>query len=225
MTDKPFNSESEETATDAVTPVDTDDITATSDEFNEAENAPTEPEPPRSSIATVYEWLEMFAVYFSVGILFFIIFFRHCPVVGESMMHTLNNGDLMIISTFAYTPENGDIIVCQSEKYGLDRPLVKRVIATEGQKVNINYETWEVTVDGVTLDEDYIWFREGFDMLRSDYLPNEFTVPEGHIFAMGDNRNNSKDSRSSEIGFIDTRYVVGKVCVRVLPASDFKVFN
>ena len=190
-------------------------------EINESEKAPMEQKP--STLRNVFEWVEMFAVYFAVGIAVLMLFFRHCPVNGESMMHTLKHRDMLILSTFNYTPENGDIIVCQSENYGLERPLVKRVIASGGQTVKIDYEKWTVTVDGVTLTEDYIWKREGKPMNPSDYLPEEFTVPEGQIFVMGDNRNNSKDSRSSEIGFIDERYVVGKVWIRITP--NFTVFD
>ena len=200
-------------------------------ETDESETAPEhspetsdeEPTKPKNTLKNIFEWVEMFAVYFAVGIAVLMLFIRHCPVNGESMMHTLNHEDLLILYTFCYTPENGDIVVCQSEKYGLDRPLVKRVIATEGQTVKLDYKSWTVTVDGVALDEDYIWKREGKQMNASDYLPEEFTVPEGHVFVMGDNRNNSKDSRSSEIGFIDERYVVGKVWIRIAP--NFTVFD
>lgn len=190
------------------------------DDKNEQENSEGTPT-SRFTVADAFEWVEMFAVYFAISVAVLLLLFRHCPVNGESMRDTLQNGDLLIVSLLGYTPEGGDIIVCQSETYGLDRPLVKRVIATAGQTVSIDYTDWTVTVDGEALEEDYILKREGFDMLRSNYLPETFTVPEGKVFVMGDNRNNSKDSRSSEIGFIDERYILGKVVLRLLPFSKF----
>lgn len=170
------------------------------------------------------EWLEMFALYFAIGITVLLIFFRHCPVVGESMLPTLRENDMLIVRSVGYTPEQGDIIVCQSPSYSLDQPLVKRVIATGGQTVSINYEKWQVTVDGVTLAEDYIAFRPGQPMADSGYLPHTFTVPDGSLFVMGDNRNASLDSRSAKVGFIDERYVIGKVSLRLLPFSDFEIY-
>ncbi len=178
------------------------------------------------SFSRAFEWVEMFAVYFAIGLFIILMFFRHSPVVGTSMVPTLSNGDVLIVSKFMYTPKAGDIVVCQSEIYGLDTPLVKRVIATGGQTVKIDYENWTVTVDGVTLDEDYI-NRPSYDadMRGSDYLPTEFTVKEGYIFVMGDNRNGSTDSRSSSVGLIDERYVMGKVAVKIFPLSDFKIYR
>ena len=216
-----FN-ENEEKAEETAEGEYSEEITEAEDISVETESAAAEKPPLLKSI---FEWVEMFAVYFAVGIAVLMLFFRHCPVNGESMMNTLNHRDMLILYTFNYTPENGDIIVCQSDTYGLDRPLVKRVIAKGGQTVRIDYEKWTVTVDGVTLEEDYILRWNDRAMLQSNYLPSEFTVPDGYIFAMGDNRNNSKDSRDAEIGFIDERYVVGKVCMRLLPFSDFTIFN
>ncbi len=185
-----------------------------------------------STFSKAFEWVEMFAVYFAIGLFIILMFFRHSPVVGTSMVPTLSNGDVLIVSQFMYTPKAGDIVVCQSETYGLETPLVKRVIAVGGQTVRIDYENWSVTVDGVTLNEDYINRPvtpdiEGYiptSMKSSDWLPSEFTVPEGYVFVMGDNRNGSTDSRSSSVGFIDERYVMGKVAVKILPFKDFKIY-
>ena len=202
-----------------------------SEEAEDVETISEEPAEVRTdTFSRVFEWIEMFAVYFAIGLFLILMFFRHSPVVGTSMVPTLHNGDLLIVSQFMYTPKAGDIIVCQSESYGLDTPLVKRVIATGGQTVRIDYKNWTVTVDGVTLNEDYInkpsvsGGEEQPIMKPSDWLPSEFTVPEGYLFVMGDNRNGSTDSRSSSVGFIDERYVMGKVAVKIFPFKDFKIY-
>ena len=177
-----------------------------------------------SALYSLFDWVAMIALYFAIAMLVLVVFFTHSPVNGSSMNPTLSDGDVVIISKFAYTPKNGDIIVCQSESYGLEKPLVKRIIATEGQTVSIDYENWKVTVDGEVLDEQYINYDENSPMRSSDYLENTFTVPEGMLFVMGDNRNGSSDSRSSLIGFIDERLVIGKVAFRLLPISEFEIF-
>lgn len=177
----------------------------------------------RKTLTSVFDWIKLFALYFSIGILVLTVFFRHSPVVGTSMHPTLKEKDLVIVSQIFSDIKTGDIIVCQSKVYGLQTPLVKRVIATGGQTVTIDYEKWSVTVDGVTLTEDYINRSDG-DMRDSNYLPSTFTVPSGMLFVMGDNRNGSTDSRSASVGFIDERYVVGKVKLRLLPLSEIELF-
>lgn len=176
------------------------------------------------SFERFFDYIELLAVYFSIGLVIILLFFRHCPVDGVSMQNTLSQNDLLIVSDVFYTPKTGDIIVCQSAEYGLDRPLVKRVIATSGQSVKIDYHNWEVSVDGKILDEDYVKRHLGTKMNSSDYLENEFVVPDGLVFVMGDNRNQSLDSRSSNVGLIDERFIIGEVKLRIFPISKFRVF-
>ena len=178
-----------------------------------------------SSLLVILDWIQMIAVYFSVAILILTVFFTHSPVIGSSMTPTLTNGDMLIISKFAYTPKNGDIIVCQSEKYGLDTPLVKRIIATEGQTVTIDYENRTITVDGVLLEEDYI-HNTDTPFQSSDYLPKTFKVDDGKVFVMGDNRlpGGSIDSRFEQVGLIDERYIIGKVVLRIFPLNRIEIF-
>mgnify|MGYP005815441447 CR=1 FL=1 len=181
-------------------------------------------EKKRDLFSRVFEWAELFALYFAIGMIIILACFRHSPVEGSSMYPTLNENDVLIVSRLYFTPKCGDIIICQSPVYGLERPLVKRVIAVAGQTVEIDYDNWTVSVDGTVLDESYINRESGRGMLRSDYLEDTFTVPQGCVFVMGDNRNHSNDSRFSEIGMIDERYILGKVCVKIYPIGDFSFF-
>ena len=112
--------------------------------------------PERMSLAhSVFEWIELFVLAFTVVLLLMTFIGRHSPVVGESMLPTLEEGDVLIVSDIAYTPKNGDIIVCQSpwgqcetDAIGFNEPLVKRIIALGGQEVDIDFYTWSVYVDG-----------------------------------------------------------------------------
>ena len=146
----------------------------------------------------------------------FVFAIRIVGVVGESMYPTLNNGDkLTLLSNFFYNePQAGDIVVLRKEAFDSE-PIVKRVIATEGQTVDIDFNTGEVWVDGVLLDEPYI----NEPTYRAEGTEFPLTVPENCIFVMGDNRNHSTDSRYPEIGCVDKRYVLGKVLQIILPFS------
>ena len=151
-------------------------------------------------------------------LLVFMLVFRVIIVSGPSMMQTLQNGDCLVLlsSTFCGEPKYGDIIVASKESYKDGEPIIKRVIATEGQEVDIDFIAGTVTVDGVVLDEPYT--NTSTNLFEGVSFP--LVVDEGCVFVMGDNRNESKDSRSVEIGLIDRREILGKVLLLALPAAD-----
>ncbi len=167
--------------------------------------------------AGLYSWLQPFL--FALSVLFVVstFFGRLIGVEGDSMNPTLHNKDMLVLQSIAYTPRSGDIVVLTQKSFrsGND-PIVKRVIATEGQSVAIDYSTSTLYVDGVAVSEPYLGGRP---MLRPDFDHYDYpiTVPQGHIFVLGDNRNNSTDSRSPEVGLVDTRCVLGRAVWRLYP--------
>lgn len=158
-------------------------------------------------------------VYLLAGlILAFLLLFRVVVVSGTSMNHTLLDGDFLLLlsSTFYHDPQYGDIIVASKESFDDGAPIVKRVIATEGQVVDIDFHAGIVYVDGIPLDEPYT--LTGTNAEEGVSFP--LTVDEGCLFVMGDNRNGSKDSRHPEIGLVDKREVLGKVFFLFLPGTN-----
>lgn len=151
----------------------------------------------------------------------FLFVFRTVGVVGRSMNPTLQWGDRIVLSAFDFEPKQGEIVVtCQPAKSEIiEDTLVKRVIATEGQTVDIDFAEGVVYVDGVALDEPYT-SEPTTD--REDFV-GPVTVPEGYIFVMGDNRNASTDSRSNLVGMIRKEYVMGKALFRIVPFGNFKI--
>jgi len=139
-------------------------------------------------------------------------------VSGPSMNQTLVNGDyLLLINNILYTqPKQGDVVVAAKESFKNGEPIIKRVIATEGQWVDIDFETGIVYVNGNALDEPYV--NTPTNLYEGVEFP--LMVDEGCIFVMGDNRNESKDSRSPEIGLIDQREILGKAIFLFLPGKD-----
>ena len=163
----------------------------------------------------LYDWVQCIVAALLCGILIFVFIGRVIGVDGTSMIPTLHHGDQVVMSKLFFTPKYGDVVVLRSEAYG-DSPLVKRVIATAGQTIDINFTTGEVTVDGRVLEEDYI---ADITTLRGDF-DGPVTVPDGCVFVMGDNRNASSDSRSDKVGMVDIRNIFGKVYLVLIPAKE-----
>lgn len=189
-------------------------------------------------LGDVLEYVELFVLCLCAILLLFSFGARICNVSGDSMLPTLKNGQLLIVSDLFYTPKGGDIIIFHQTSDLVDRfnePIVKRVIATEKQTVRIDFTDKTVTVDGVTLTEDYIQLVYGgeyyiFAEHHTSFVEDEqgvthrifeATVPDGHLFVMGDNRNESADSRTAAIGFVDERRVLGRVLCRLTPLDAF----
>ncbi|OGO89692.1 MAG: signal peptidase I [Clostridiales bacterium GWF2_38_85] len=163
-------------------------------------------------VSSVIDLIDIICSAIFLMLILFIFVFKYVTVIGDSMNPTLHENDKLIISGMFYTPQQGDIIVIDEETES--EPLIKRVIATEGQVVDIDPESWTITVDGVKLDEDYTINKvAGLMAVGSVQFP--YTVEEGKIFVMGDNRNNSKDSRM--LGALDVSQILGRVIVRVVP--------
>ena len=165
----------------------------------------------------LYEWTQALVGSVLAVVLVFTFLIRLIGVDGHSMVPTLQNGDRLLVlsSLLDHDYEYGDIVVLREESF-LEEPIVKRVIATEGQTVDIDFEAGIVYVDGEVLDEPYI--NEPTYMEEGTEFP--LTVPEGCIFVMGDNRNHSSDSRDSRLGTVDTRCVLGKAVFLAFPGAD-----
>lgn len=172
----------------------------------------------RKAFQEVVEWLEAIVFSLVLVVLLFTFVFRIVGVDGNSMLPTLHGGDRVIISSFNYHPQNGDIVVV-TQPNSLNKPLIKRVIASEYQTIDIDFESGVVTVDGQVLQEDYI--LETMTAKGQGDVDFPLTVPEGKVFVMGDNRNDSLDSRYQMVGLIDERYLLGKAVFRIYPFNDF----
>lgn len=151
-------------------------------------------------------------------LLIFLIFFRIIVVSGDSMYSTLVDGDyvLLLNNLFYPEPQQGDIVVISKDSFDNGSPIVKRVIATEGQTVDIDEMTATVYVDGISLEETYI----NTPTTHSGTTQFPLVVEEGCLFVMGDNRGVSLDSRDQRIGQVDKREVLGKAIYLMIPGSN-----
>lgn len=167
---------------------------------------------------TVLSYLHDLVFLLTGLLLVFVLLFRMVVVSGPSMRTTLLDGDYLLVlsSTLYQNPKQGDVIVASKDSFKDGEPIVKRVIATAGQKVDIDFELGTVYVDGKALDEPYTLTPT--NMQEGTSFP--LVVDEGCLFVMGDNRNESKDSRHPDIGLIDEREVLGKVCLLLIPGKD-----
>ena len=169
---------------------------------------------------SVFHWLYGIVGFLFVIFVLFILFFKIVSVDGVSMLPTLNDSDKLFVYTMSYTPRQGDIVVISSEDD--DQSLIKRIIATENQTVDVDYKTGKVTVDGVVLEENYI---TEMSVPEDNEVEYPYTVPENCVFVMGDNRNESRDSRSKIVKAVDERRIVGKAVMRLLPFSDMNIYD
>ncbi len=169
-------------------------------------------------MAGVYDWVRciIFAIAIVVIVLTFV--FRLVDVEGTSMCDTLQTKDKVIVTNLFYTPHDNDIVVI-SHGAEYKKPIIKRVIATEGQTIELDYENEKIIVDGIEISEPYIKGTTFSGNYGNNAIPS--VIPEGKIFVMGDNRQVSLDSRSTEIGLIDVKDVIGKAQVVAFPFDHF----
>lgn len=166
-----------------------------------------------SKTMSLFEWMEA-AIFALIAIVVVFAFgVRTVGVDGASMNYTLLDGDKLLLSSWWYEPTHGDIVVVRRTN---EKPLIKRVIACEGDRLDIDELTGKVILNGKVLSEPYLYCstpREGFT--------GEVIVPEGYVFVMGDNRINSMDSRHPSIGFIAVEDIMGKALWRIAPLGSF----
>ena len=183
----------------------------------------------------IIEWMEVVVSALVAVVLVFTFFVRIATIQGPSMENTLHNGEKVLISKVAYTPKQGDVVVVSRNYNAVDpskikwpadpnnsEPIIKRIIAVEGQKVDIDFDKGIVYVDGKALDEPYT--KTPTNVKADVQFP--LIVPEGCVFVLGDNRNNSTDSRFSQLGnegngMVKEEYIIGCVYLRIFPFDKF----
>jgi signal peptidase I len=169
-----------------------------------------------SGTSYLYDWIHSLVFAIAIVVILLTFFVRLVDVNGTSMKDTLYSGDKVIVTNFLYTPQDGDIVVI-SHGAQYSEPIIKSVIATAGQTLSIDFENDTVTVDGKVIDEPY---AKGHTYEKDGEIPS--VVPEGKVFVMGDNREVSLDSRSTQIGLINETDIIGKAQFVVFPFDRIK---
>ena len=171
----------------------------------------------------LYEWVQALVCSVLTVVLVFTFGIRLIGVDGHSMVPTLQDGDRLLVTTSLLSGdyEYGDIVIIQKGAFAGGEPIVKRVIATGGQTVDIDFDAGVVYVDGEALEESYV-FEPTYRSFREvgDGLDYPVTVPEGSVFVLGDNRNHSADSRYAGLGCVDESRILGRVLLRIIPGRQ-----
>ncbi len=168
----------------------------------------------------LFTWLQALTFALVIIMIVFTFFARIIGVDGHSMEPTLQDRDMLLLQCAGYEPRQGDVVVLHKSFSTTGEPIVKRVIAVGGQSVHIDYDTSTVYVDGEPVDDSYL----GEPMVQpgsSTMQGTDWDIPEGSVFVMGDNRNNSSDSREESLGPVENQYVLGRALVVLFPFSHF----
>lgn len=168
-----------------------------------------------------YEWIQCIISGLIICVLLFVFGIRVIDVKGNSMNPTLYNGDKLLISDLFYTPKRGDVVIFKTDSYDPNKALVKRVIAVEGDIINIDFDNGIVYVNDEPITEPYI---NELTRNKLNFIGPQ-TVPENCVFVMGDNRNASTDSRDNRIGMVDSRLILGKAYLQIYPFSEFGIIK
>lgn len=194
-----------------------------------SEDTDVKTEEPKKPFSDILDWTSCFVFAVAAVLALNLFVFRSITVSGDSMNNTLIDKDRVIATNFTYTPDYGDIVIVEADKLHLHgtaiygETIIKRVIAKAGDTIRVDFENGVVYLNGEELQEDYI--KEKINTHYPGWIESnrDYVVPENCVFVMGDNRNHSNDSRNiSEVGFIDTNYIMGKAFVRYAPIKNFK---
>ena len=202
-------------------------------EITEASEDNTDKIPAKKrAAAEAMDWFDTVINSIAAIVVIFALVTRLSTVDGDSMNPTLNDQERLMITDFCYVPEHNDIVVVWNDnlynEFTSDwgKAIVKRVIGLPGDTVRVDIDEGAVYRNGEKLETEIIGdtlYEDGHPILDYTIRPNnmEVTVPEGYVFVMGDNRNNSIDSRDGRVGFVDMNYIIGKAYLRVAPLERF----